>query len=59
VTQIREVLVDYAKFEKLQMVCLGDGQMVEAFGKGNIHLAMVLSSPKRVITMHDTLYVLI
>ena len=54
-TPVREILVDYIEFE---MVYLGDGQTVEAFGRGNVHLTMffTLSNPKKV-TMHDALYV--
>lgn len=57
-TPVKEILVDYEEFEKPQMVCLGDGQTVEAFGRGNVHLTMVLavSSSKQVI-MYDALYV--
>ena len=57
-TPVKEALVDYVEFDKPQMVCLGDGRTVEAFGRGNVHLSMVLSScsPKR-ITMYDALYV--
>jgi len=41
------------------MVCLGDGQTVEALGRGNIHLTMVLTlnSSRRGITMYVALYV--
>ena len=55
---VREILVNYVEFEKPQMVCLGDGRMVEALGRENIHLTMVLtiSSSKRV-TMYNALYV--
>ena len=33
-TPVREILVNYVEFEKPQMVCLGDGRMVEALGRG-------------------------
>jgi len=39
-TPVREILVDYIEFEKPQIVCLGDGRTVEAFGRGNVHLTM-------------------
>ena len=57
-TPVKETLVDYVEFNKPQLVCLRDGRMVEAFGRGNVHLTMPFSScsPKR-ITMYDALYV--
>ena len=33
-TPVREIVVNYVEFEKPQMVCLGDGRMVEALGRG-------------------------
>ena len=39
-TPVREILVNYVEFEKPQMVCLGDGQMVEALGRGNIWFSL-------------------
>ena len=52
-TPAREILVGYIEFQKPQMVCLGDGQTVEAFGRGNVHLTMffTLSNPRKLLCM--------
>ena len=51
--------MNHEEFDKPQKVSMGDGHMVEAFGKGGIQFTMTLDNdkPKRV-TMRDTLCVL-
>ena len=36
----KELLMDYREFETPEMVSLGDGWTVNAFGAGNVHLKM-------------------
>jgi len=35
-THTRELLVDYEEFDNPQNVCLGDGQIMEALGRGKL-----------------------
>ena len=48
-TQMRELLTDYQELERPETVKLGDGNVVEAVGVGNVHLNMIFddSKPKR------------
>jgi len=57
-THTRELLVDHEEFDNPQNICLGNGQIVEALGRGNIHFTMVfkMSKPKKA-TMYNALYV--
>ena len=48
-TQMRELLTDYQELERPETVKLGDGNVVEAVGVGNVHLNMIFddSKPKK------------
>jgi len=57
-THAQEFLVDYEEFDNPQNVCLDDGRIMEALGRGNIHFTMVfkMSKPNKA-TMYNALYV--
>ena len=57
-TNEKELLTDYKKFEKPEKVVLGDGQTVDAVGIGNVEVNMLfrLSDPRKCV-VYDVLFI--